>query len=59
MRPDPFTHTVTCTVCGFARGIRGVKLACLCRGWVVHWREILTSQNASEIVTHGQIVTPA
>ena len=41
MTLDPFQHTTTCAVCGFARGIRGAQLACRCRGWVVLWRQLL------------------
>lgn len=37
---DPFRDTVTCSVCGFARGTR-VRLLCNCRGWIAFWREAI------------------
>lgn len=39
---DAIRDTVTCSVCGFARGRRGgPRLACCCRGWVVFLRQFL------------------
>jgi hypothetical protein len=38
---DAIRHTTTCSVCGFACGIRDVQLACCCRGWVAFWWERL------------------
>jgi len=38
---DTFRDTVTCAVCGCARGTR-VRLPCCCRGWVAFWRGFLT-----------------
>lgn len=48
---DPFQHTVTCSVCGYARGIRGVYLACCCRGWVAFWRAFLAGATKPRIAS--------
>jgi hypothetical protein len=40
---DAIHDTVTCPVCGYARGKHGVPLACCCRGWVVFWRSFIDS----------------
>jgi len=38
---DAIRDTMSCAVCGYARGKPGVPLACLCRGWVVFLRGFL------------------
>jgi hypothetical protein len=44
---DVFRDTVTCPVCGFARGTR-VPLACCCRGWVAFLRGFLATRSRVE-----------
>jgi hypothetical protein len=46
MARDVFHYTTTCAVCGYARGIRGVRVVCCCRRWVVFWRQRLFGERS-------------
>ena len=47
---DAIHDTVTCSVCGYARGKRGVPLACCCRGWVVLLRNFLARRGEESVL---------
>ena len=46
---DAIHDTVTCSVCGYARGIHGAGLQCLCCGWVAFFRSFMAADRARRL----------